>query len=71
MRRVPKKSDFLRYIAYEMALEQLRQKRATRLGGGRRVYISYDGWRLTTGLRNSGSADSVGLWAGQATIPDI
>ncbi|KAF8621532.1 hypothetical protein AX15_007704 [Amanita polypyramis BW_CC] len=32
VRRVPKKSDFLRYIAYEMALEQLRRKRAVRLG---------------------------------------
>ena len=31
MRRVARKSDFLRYIAYEMGLEQLRKKRAERL----------------------------------------
>ncbi|KAF8348145.1 U3 small nucleolar RNA-associated protein 6-domain-containing protein [Amanita rubescens] len=31
VRRVAKKSDFLRYIAYEMGLEQLRKKRAERL----------------------------------------
>lgn len=31
MRRVAKKSDFLRYAAYEMGLEQLRRKRLQRL----------------------------------------
>ncbi|KAH7909960.1 U3 small nucleolar RNA-associated protein 6-domain-containing protein [Hygrophoropsis aurantiaca] len=31
VRRIPKKSDFLRYAAYEMGLEQLRRKRAERL----------------------------------------
>jgi U3 small nucleolar RNA-associated protein 6 len=31
VRRVPKKSDFLRYAAYEMGLEQLRKKRVNRL----------------------------------------
>ncbi len=32
VRRVAKKADFLRYITYEMNLEQLRKKRITRLG---------------------------------------
>ncbi|KAG2148568.1 U3 small nucleolar RNA-associated protein 6-domain-containing protein [Suillus cothurnatus] len=31
VRRIPKKSDFLRYAAYEMNLEQLRRKRVERL----------------------------------------
>lgn len=31
VRRIPKKSDFLRYAAYEMNLEQLRRKRKERL----------------------------------------
>lgn len=31
VRRIPKKSDFLRYAAYEMNLEALRSKRANRL----------------------------------------
>lgn len=31
VRRVPKKSDFLRYAAYEMDLEALRRKRVERL----------------------------------------
>lgn len=31
VRRVAKKSDFLRYAAYEMSLEQLRRKRIERL----------------------------------------
>jgi hypothetical protein len=31
VRRVPKKSDFVRYVAYEMGLEQLRRKRVDRL----------------------------------------
>lgn len=31
VRRVAKKADFLRYITYEMNLEQLRKKRITRL----------------------------------------
>ncbi|KAG1751626.1 U3 small nucleolar RNA-associated protein 6-domain-containing protein [Suillus paluster] len=31
VRRIPKKSDFLRYAAYEMNLEQLRRKRVDRL----------------------------------------
>ncbi|KAI0743827.1 U3 small nucleolar RNA-associated protein 6-domain-containing protein [Daedaleopsis nitida] len=31
VRRIPKKSDFLRYAAYEMSLEALRRKRAERL----------------------------------------
>lgn len=31
VRRIPKKNDFLRYAAYEMNLEALRQKRANRL----------------------------------------
>ena len=31
MRRIPKKSDFLRYATYEMGLEALRRKRAERL----------------------------------------
>ncbi|KAK2467824.1 hypothetical protein APHAL10511_000119 [Amanita phalloides] len=35
VRRVAKKSDFLRYIAYEMGLEQLRKKRAERQKTGR------------------------------------
>jgi len=30
VRRVAKKADFLRYASYEMALEQLRRKRAER-----------------------------------------
>jgi U3 small nucleolar RNA-associated protein 6 len=34
VRRVAKKSDFVRYAAYEMSLEQLRRKRLERL----RVY---------------------------------
>ncbi len=32
VRRIPKKSDFLRYAAYEMSLEALRRKRVERLG---------------------------------------
>lgn len=31
VRRVAKKSDFVRYAAYEMGLEQLRRKRVERL----------------------------------------
>ena len=31
VRRIPKKSDFLRYAAYEMSLEAMRRKRAERL----------------------------------------
>ena len=31
VRRIPKKSDFLRYATYEMSLEALRRKRAERL----------------------------------------
>jgi U3 small nucleolar RNA-associated protein 6 len=31
VRRVAKKSDFLRYAAYEMSLEQLRRKRLQRM----------------------------------------
>ena len=34
VRRIPKKGDFLRYIAYEMGLEALRRKRAARLLDG-------------------------------------
>ena len=34
VRRIPKKGDFLRYIAYEMGLEALRRKRAARLFDG-------------------------------------
>ena len=33
VRRMPKKSDFVRYAAYEMGLEQLRKKRVERLSG--------------------------------------
>ena len=33
VRRIPKKSDFLRYAAYEMGLETLRRKRVERLSG--------------------------------------
>lgn len=36
VRRIAKKSDFLRYAAYEMGLEQLRRKRVERL----RAYAS-------------------------------
>lgn len=32
VRRAAKKADFLRYITYEMNLEQLRRKRIARLG---------------------------------------
>ncbi|KAJ8592302.1 hypothetical protein M405DRAFT_733504 [Rhizopogon salebrosus TDB-379] len=35
VRRIPKKSDFLRYVAYEMNLEQLRRKRVERLKLGK------------------------------------
>lgn len=31
VRRIPKKTDFLRYATYEMSLEALRRKRAERL----------------------------------------
>ena len=31
VRRVAKKGDFLRYISYEMGLEQLRRKRVERM----------------------------------------
>lgn len=31
IRRIPKKGDFLRYVAYEMNLEALRRKRAERI----------------------------------------
>ena len=31
VRRIPNKNDYLRYAAYEMGLEALRRKRATRL----------------------------------------
>lgn len=31
VRRVAKKSDYLRYITYEMGLEQLRRKRVDRM----------------------------------------
>jgi U3 small nucleolar RNA-associated protein 6 len=31
VRRIAKKSDFLRYITYEMGLEQLRRKRVDRM----------------------------------------
>lgn len=34
VRRIPKKSDFLRYAAYEMGLEALRRKRVERLKQG-------------------------------------
>lgn len=34
VRRIPKKGDFLRYIAYEMGLEALRRKRFARLFDG-------------------------------------
>ncbi|KZT70904.1 hypothetical protein DAEQUDRAFT_724645 [Daedalea quercina L-15889] len=34
VRRIPKKGDFLRYIAYEMGLETLRRKRAARILDG-------------------------------------
>ncbi|TFY56252.1 hypothetical protein EVJ58_g7756 [Rhodofomes roseus] len=34
VRRIPKKGDFLRYIAYEMGLEALRRKRAARILDG-------------------------------------
>lgn len=37
VRRVSKKSDFIRYAAYEMGLEQLRRKRIDRL----RAYLSH------------------------------
>lgn len=32
VRRIAKKADFLRYIAYETDLEHLRRKRSTKLG---------------------------------------
>jgi U3 small nucleolar RNA-associated protein 6 len=31
VRRIPNKNDYLRYAAYEMGLEALRRKRATRM----------------------------------------
>lgn len=39
VRRIPKKSDFVRYAAYEMGLEQLRRKRLERL---RAFLITFD-----------------------------
>lgn len=41
VRRVAKKADFLRYITYEMGLEQLRRKRVARLS----PFISFEGVR--------------------------
>jgi U3 small nucleolar RNA-associated protein 6 len=40
VRRVAKKSDFLRYAAYEMGLEQLRRKRVERLSLCPKSYMS-------------------------------
>lgn len=42
VRRVAKKSDFLRYAAYEMGLEQLRRKRVERLSASTLKFYFYD-----------------------------
>ena len=40
VRRIAKKNDFLRYIAYEMSLETLRKKRVERLSESYRMSSS-------------------------------
>ncbi len=39
VRRIPNKNDYLRYAAYEMGLEALRRKRATRLSMSPSPYL--------------------------------
>lgn len=39
VRRVAKKGDFLRYVVYEMGLEELRKKRKTRMSTGCRYFV--------------------------------
>lgn len=40
VRRIPNKNDYLRYAAYEMGLEALRRKRATRMSVSPSPYLS-------------------------------
>jgi hypothetical protein len=40
VRRIPNKNDYLRYAAYEMGLEALRRKRATRMSVSPYPYLS-------------------------------
>lgn len=60
VRRIPKKGDFLRYAAYEMALETLRRRRVKRLSlsSGMPAHPS-----ILTGLLD--------LPAGEASISDF
>jgi hypothetical protein len=40
VRRIPNKNDYLRYATYEMGLEALRRKRATRMSASPNPYLS-------------------------------
>lgn len=39
VRRIAKKNDYLRYVAYEMGLEALRKKRVERLSESIMIYL--------------------------------
>lgn len=60
VRRVARKADFLRYITYEMSLEQLRRKRIARLGPFI-PHIMVDLQKLNRGLDRSATGTTYSL----------
>ena len=71
VRRVAKKSDFLRYAAYEMGLEQLRRKRLQRLSACSDLHLMLSISFTLLSRPSKIKVDNIGLCTRPEAVPDI
>lgn len=71
VRRVAKKSDFLRYAAYEMGLEQLRQKRLQRLSMCSDLHLMLSTTFTLLFRPSKVKIDDIGLCTRPEAVPNI
>lgn len=71
VRRVAKKTDFLRYAAYEMGLEQLRRKRLQRLSMCSDQYLMLSATFNLLSRPSKVKVNGIGLCARPEAVPDI
>ena len=71
VRRVAKKSDFLRYAAYEMGLEQLRRKRLQRLSMCSDPLLMLSTTFTLLFRPSKVKVDDIGLRTRPEAVPDI
>jgi hypothetical protein len=71
VRRVAKKSDFLRYAAYEMGLEQLRRKRLQRMSMCPDLHLVLSISFTLLSRPSKVKVDDIGLRTRPEAIPDI